>query len=93
MAKQKKQSPITAPAGRPKGSKNRDVTNAAGELTRCPKCHSTERNPYTKRELQAFAGISPEGKPYTHIARRWTSCATCGQHRIDRVYENHVGQK
>jgi hypothetical protein len=92
-AKTKQQRPSNNANGRPKNSPNRDVLNAAGELTRCPKCQSTQRTPYTKREVQEFGGVSQEGRPYTHIVRRWTSCASCGQHRIDRVYEHHVPER
>lgn len=73
--------------GRPKGSKNKPLDHAQGELTRCQRCQSTNRNPYTSRVEQAYAGTTLGGQPYTHIVRRRTSCADCGQHRIDKHYE------
>lgn len=61
-----------------------------GDLTRCPSCDSTEREPYTGKTEMEFSGTTPDGLPYTHIVRRRTRCQACGQHRIDRVYENRV---
>lgn len=77
----------TTTKGRPSGRKNNQVDHAEGQLTRCPKCGSTDRTPYTLRLVQRHEGFDPAGKPYTAIVRRRTSCAACGQHRIDRHYE------
>lgn len=74
--------------GRPRGSKNKPLDHAEGHLTRCPKCECTSRTAYTSKVEQAFAGTDEHGHPYTHIIRRRTSCTDCGQHRIDRFYEN-----
>jgi hypothetical protein len=69
------------PAGRP------EVETTA---TRCPACGSTERERYTRSTSQAFAGIGPDGAPFTHVVRRWTRCAACGQARVDRSLENRL---
>jgi len=73
--------------GRPKGAKTkpRDVVTATP--TRCKVCGSTERGPITQTKRTPHSGWTPGGEPYTEIVRRWTSCATCGQVRIDRSYE------
>jgi len=77
--------------GRPKGTSNQSHPAAAARLSRCPKCQSTERGPYTRTTKQAHAGVDPDGHPYTHVVRRWTRCLACGQSRIDRTYENRTG--
>lgn len=69
---------------RPKGSKNADTVQQ--EASRCPTCHSTRRRPYDSRHVQEFDGIDTEGRPFTAIIRRRTTCLDCGQHRIDREY-------
>lgn len=57
------------------------------EASRCPNCGSTEREAYYGTNVVEFAGIH-DGLPYTHIINRRTACKTCGQHRIDRTYDN-----
>jgi len=59
-------------------------------VTRCPACGSSSRTAYFAVTAQEHGGISPDGKPYTHIVRRRTVCRNCGQHRVDRCYENRV---
>lgn len=77
--------------GRPKGSRNKPRAAAETVRSRCRACGSTERKPYTQTREQEHGGVDREGRPYTHIIRRWTSCADCGQARIDTSYENRVG--
>lgn len=74
--------------GRPKGSLNKEQDHVQAIPTHCIKCASTEREAYNRSEVQEFSGVDPQGNPYTHIVRRWTRCSACGQHRIDRYYEN-----
>lgn len=73
--------------GRPAGSTNNTMDQVKVEPVRCRVCGSTDRRPYTKKTEQAYAGQDETG-PYTHIIRRWTSCLKCGQHRIERTFEN-----
>jgi hypothetical protein len=77
--------------GRPNGARNVTDTQTV-ETSRCirPGCESTDRAPYGKRRVQAYAGVLADGTPYTHIVRRPTKCLACGQARIDRSYENCI---
>jgi hypothetical protein len=59
-------------------------------LTRCPACGSTDRESYSGTLTQEFGGVTPDGKPYTHIVRRRTICRACGQCRVDRFFENRA---
>ncbi len=70
------------------GTPNAEYTTAEAPASRCAKCGSTNREHYDRRTVQTYAGIDPAGRPYTRIIRRWTKCTDCGQHRIDRTYEN-----
>ncbi len=74
-------------AGRPKGARKKEYPQSIGELTRCRKCDSTERTKYTTIKEMEHAGVR-DGKPYTRVIWRHTSCASCGQVRIDQHYEN-----
>lgn len=77
-----------AKRGRPKGSPNREVVQADGELTRCH-CGSTQRGPYFNRRDVEVAGVHAlTGRPYTSIIIRRTQCLDCGQHRDDRHFVN-----
>lgn len=69
--------------GRPAGSKTQ---NSSGKSTpsRCPKCSSTERTPYSQTREIEVRGEDPEFGSYTHVIRRWTRCKGCGQARTDR---------
>ncbi len=78
--------------GRPKGSKTKERDETTAELSRCQKCGSTERAPYTSKLVQEYAGVI-DGKPFTRIVRRRTKCLDCGQHRVDRFYENRPARK
>jgi hypothetical protein len=76
--------------GRPAGSTDiREVATA--EPSRCSKCQSTERTPYTNKTEKAIAGLH-EGKPYTHVVWRSTTCAGCSQARRDRSYEHRPAE-
>jgi hypothetical protein len=80
--------------GRPKGSTKKKTDNETVEATpsRCRACGSTNREAYTTKATQTFAGRVPgTGEPFTHITRRRVACADCGQHRIDRTHENRPG--
>lgn len=76
--------------GRPRHAKNIE-TIIDHDPSACPKCRSTEREPYFGAPLeQEFSGTRPNGQAYTHIVRRRTRCKNCGQARIDRTYENRL---
>lgn len=79
--------------GRPVGSRTKNSPEATVELSRCPKCGSTERAAYASKHEQPYSGLDPLNQPFTHIIRQRTSCLDCGQHRIDRTLENRLGQK
>lgn len=76
--------------GRPVGAGNVvDVVTVAP--SRCRKCQSTDRTPYTNTVERAIEGLQ-DGQPYTHILWRATKCAACGQSRRDRCFENRQGK-
>ncbi len=77
-----------AQPGRPPESKTTKAT-ADVHLSRCPNCQSTERTEYTNPNEQ-FYPHTHEGKTYTHIIKRRTTCKNCGQARIDRARGNRV---
>jgi hypothetical protein len=58
--------------------------------TRCPACGSTDRSGYHRTTEADYSGLTPDGQACTHIVRRWTTCAACGQQRVDRSYENRA---
>ena len=62
--------------GRKKGSKNLNLEEVTTVKTKCPKCNSVRRGPFTKTTRQPFNDEV--------IIRRWTKCLKCGQCRIDR---------
>lgn len=76
--------------GRPPGSKNKPVDHAEAMPSRCRQCGSTEREPYFRTTATEYGGLLGTGQSYTHIVRRWTRCAACGQTRIDLFHENRV---
>lgn len=59
--------------------------------SRCPRCDSTERAGYFGTITTAYEGEF-NGRRYTHVVRRRTRCLACGQHRLDRSYENRVAR-
>jgi predicted transcriptional regulator len=52
----------------------------------CPRCGSTERTSYHHIEYQDHSG-EMDGKIYTRIKRQRTECTSCGQSRVEMVYE------
>jgi len=56
--------------------------------SRCRNCGSTERERYFRTTTQGYAGTDAQGRPFTHIVRRWTRCKQCRQVRVDRCFEN-----
>lgn len=77
-------------AGRPEGSGNQEYDHGLAVETRCRQCDSTDREPYDRKTETEYRGLDPSGNACTHIIRRWTKCANCGQARIDRTYENRT---
>jgi hypothetical protein len=67
-----------------------DIVTVAA--SRCRKCGSTEREGYFNTNETPASGIDADGRPYTHVVRRWTRCRNCGQTRIDRAYENRPAE-
>ena len=90
MSKKKspKKSPANKTAGRPAGQPNHEVAHATAVVTACPKCGSTEREPYyNRRELRCDIA-QRSGEQFTHVVWRRTKCLACGQVRDDRHLEN-----
>lgn len=73
--------------GRPKGAKTQPRETVPAALSRCPRCQSTDRGPYTFARRVPHSGWTPEGEPFSEVVFRTTRCASCGQARIDRSYE------
>ncbi|QDV53708.1 hypothetical protein Enr17x_57890 [Gimesia fumaroli] len=76
--------------GRPKGKKTQDLPVVEISATHCPKCKSTERTGYRDVRTMEHSGIAPGGYPYNFISWKRTECLKCGQHRIDKKYENVI---
>ena len=87
LAPPKPSAPPATKAGRPRGSKTQ---KAAGKSTtsKCPKCGSTDRTPYSQTRAIAIAGVDPDFGSYTHVVKRWTKCKSCNQARTDHSLEN-----
>jgi len=75
--------------GRPKGSKNLKVDDrVVVEPSRCKKCGSTNRGPYSDHpRAHEFPGIR-NGLPYSRQVWRRCRCLDCGQYRLDIFYED-----
>ena len=73
----------TRKRGRPAGARNKERDVVPGKLTHCKMCGSTDRPKY---EGEARGG-DQDGNLYNCVSWRRTSCATCGQHRIDQFFE------
>lgn len=75
--------------GRPAGATSRTYDSATVVPSRCQRCSSTARTPYTKRHILSCGGQrSPTtGLVFNLVVLRWTSCGDCGQHRVDRSEE------
>ena len=91
MAKKKSATTKTAGTGggAASGTRKPKVT-AAADVSRCPKCGSTEREPYHHPRELAQGGEDRDGNAYTHVVWRNTACRSCGQARVDRTYENRL---
>lgn len=76
--------------GRPKGKKTQDLPVAESFASQCPKCRSTERTGYNRVKTMQYSGVSPDDKPFNYISWKRTACLNCGQHRIDKLYENVI---
>ncbi len=76
-------------AGRPTGAKTQNVVVDATK-SRCPKCSSTNRTPYSHTRAVASGGRDGDGVEHTHVVFRNTRCAKCGQARVDRTVENRT---
>ncbi|MGC4004679.1 MAG: hypothetical protein QM811_16795 [Pirellulales bacterium] len=91
MAKAKKfkaSAPQQKKTGRPSGARTRPRDQVDARLTSCAKCESTNRTPYNESpHIVEHTGFI-EGRPYTRIVYRRTTCADCLQARTDRYYEN-----
>lgn len=61
------------------------------EITRCPKCGSTEREKYSRVDAKPIAGVR-NGVAHTHVVFKYTRCAneSCRQARVDKSFENRV---
>lgn len=53
----------------------------------CPKCRSTDRTAYSNTTEYPIAGMTIDGRQYSHVIWRTTACKSCGQVRRDRSYE------
>ncbi|MEM1213846.1 MAG: hypothetical protein AAGI68_16275 [Planctomycetota bacterium] len=77
--------------GRPPGSKTADPPRVTAVLSRCPRCGSTNREPYTSKHEMHHCGVDPAtGQPYTHKVWKRCKCSDCGQLRTDITYENRT---
>jgi len=73
--------------GRPRGSKTtkRDIVTVAA--SRCRKCGSTDRAPYSQTKSRQLTGCTPAGEPYNRVSWKRTKCKSCGQARVDKIFE------
>ena len=85
----KKKSAKKKRAGRPVGSKTQKHV-AENSPSRCLKCKSTERTPYSRTRVIESSGTDPRFGAYTHVVFRVTKCKGCGQARTDRTLENRT---
>ena len=72
--------------GRPPGSKPvRDRAHVAELRAQCPRCRSTRRTRLFHVATIEHGGEF-EGRPYTHVEKKRTTCADCGQALMVSVY-------
>ena len=76
-----------APKASRRGVSNHNYAVADAVTSSCPKCGSTDRVPYY-RKTEHERLTTPTGQQCTHAVLRYTRCKGCGQHRIDRTFEN-----
>jgi len=76
--------------GRPAGVANHERPIVAVYPAACPRCHSTDREPWTRivREVEHHGTDASTGRPYTHVVWKDTSCRACSQHYRVRIVEN-----
>jgi predicted Zn-ribbon and HTH transcriptional regulator len=72
--------------GRPAGARTVDRPAADVLPSSCPKCGSTNREPYSGQPREFKYAGEHEGRPYTRIVYRSTRCRDCGQARVDREW-------
>lgn len=75
--------------GRPKGATNVQTIQIV-DLSRCPDCQKTDRTPYRLASCIDHAGITADGREFTHVVSRRTSCVACGRSRVDKFFENRA---
>ena len=78
----------TKKRGRPVGSKTAERDQQVVIESRCRRCGSTDREPYTNPRSVPGGGVAPDGKSYTEVILSPTRCLQCGQSRTDRRYRN-----
>lgn len=82
MARQRK----TTATPHDAGSRTAKPT-ADAPASRCPKCGSTDRTPYSHTRRVDCNCTDDAGRPYNQVVFRNTTCAACGQARVDRTRE------
>ena len=83
----------TRAIGRPRGARtaNRIVINV--DLSQCPVCGSYTRTAY-KNKRPVFVGRSSHnGRAYSWILQRDTTCKCCGQARTDQSFVYQMGSE
>lgn len=78
----------TKRTGRPVGSKNRDYQESVALPSVCKQCNSTERETLGNPQEVESCGTRPDGTEYNTVINRRVRCTQCGQHRIEKTYEN-----
>lgn len=53
----------------------------------CHACGSTERTGYVAIRTMAYQG-QQDGRPFTHILWKRTTCKKCSRPRVDKYHEN-----
>jgi hypothetical protein len=74
---------------RTKGAKN-VAEFALKTPSRCPRCGSTNRGPYTNRKEEECVTTVGNGLPVTHRISQLTDCTDCGQKRYDISFDNRT---
>ena len=74
--------------GRPPGSNIKRRPAVDVTPSRCPKCGSTRRAPYSgTARVVNHSGVFA-GHPYNRVIFRRAKCLDCGQWRVDREWVN-----
>jgi hypothetical protein len=76
--------------GRPAGTRNAEFTVVPNILAACPSCQSTERESVRIVIERHIPGISPAGKPRTHIVWRRVRCKNCKRYYIEQEHQNRI---